>query len=155
MKHTRYPTGWNEERVRLLLQIYETQTEEEAVVEDESAFRRRDQTGGRFFTAALALCLLVTACVSTQERRIAGQAALDSARTLLEVTQLVGIAPSRCLPLTSSSQLCTWQVNNRMPGYSSLAGIANTDHIVYLVCDLPTDNTARRENSCQVRAVPD
>ena len=44
MKHNRYPTGWNEERVRHLLQHYETQTEEEAVAEDEAAFRRRDQT---------------------------------------------------------------------------------------------------------------
>jgi hypothetical protein len=43
MKQTRYPTGWNEERVRKLLQHYETQTEEEAVAEDEAAFRRRDQ----------------------------------------------------------------------------------------------------------------
>ncbi|MBI3245635.1 MAG: hypothetical protein HYZ50_03900 [Deltaproteobacteria bacterium] len=44
MKHTRYPAGWSEERVRHLLQHYETQTEEEAVAEDEAAFRRRDQT---------------------------------------------------------------------------------------------------------------
>jgi len=43
MKQTRYPTGWNEERVRKLLQHYETQTEEEALAEDEAAFRRRDQ----------------------------------------------------------------------------------------------------------------
>ena len=44
MKQTRYPTGWNEERVRKLLLHYETQTEDEAVAEDEAAFRRRDQT---------------------------------------------------------------------------------------------------------------
>jgi hypothetical protein len=43
MKQTRYPTGWNEERVRKLLWHYETQTEDEAVAEDEAAFRRRDQ----------------------------------------------------------------------------------------------------------------
>ena len=43
MKQTRYPTGWNEERVRKLLQHYATQTEEEAVAEDEAAFRQRDQ----------------------------------------------------------------------------------------------------------------
>lgn len=43
MKQTRYPTGWNEARVRKLLQHYETQTEEEAVAEDEAALRRRDQ----------------------------------------------------------------------------------------------------------------
>ena len=44
MKHNRYPARWNEERVRQLLQHYETQTEEEAVAEDEAAFRLRDQT---------------------------------------------------------------------------------------------------------------
>ncbi|MEW6298420.1 MAG: hypothetical protein AB1671_11860, partial [Thermodesulfobacteriota bacterium] len=44
MKQTRYPTGWNEGRVRKLLSHYEAQTEDEAVAEDEAAFRRRDQT---------------------------------------------------------------------------------------------------------------
>src|SRR5215831_1691727 len=44
MKQQRYPAEWNEERVRKLLLHYETQTEEEAVAEDEAAFRRRDQT---------------------------------------------------------------------------------------------------------------
>jgi hypothetical protein len=44
MKQARYPTGWNEERVRKLLWHYDTQTEDEAVAEDEAAFRRRDQT---------------------------------------------------------------------------------------------------------------
>ena len=44
MKQPRYPTGWNEERVRKLLLHYEAQMEDEAVAEDEAAFRRRDQT---------------------------------------------------------------------------------------------------------------
>jgi len=44
MKPQRYPTGWNEERVCKLLLHYEAQTEDEAVAEDEAAFRRRDQT---------------------------------------------------------------------------------------------------------------
>ena len=36
--------GWNEERVRAVLQHYEEQTDEEAVAEDEAAFRARGQT---------------------------------------------------------------------------------------------------------------
>jgi len=44
MKQQNYPAGWNEERVRKLLLHYQTQTEAEAVAEDEAAFRRRDQT---------------------------------------------------------------------------------------------------------------
>lgn len=33
-----YPPGWNLERVRRLIQRYETQTDEEAIAEDEAAF---------------------------------------------------------------------------------------------------------------------
>jgi len=44
MKQQHYPAGWNEDRVRKLLQHYESQTDEEAVAEDEAAYRRRDQT---------------------------------------------------------------------------------------------------------------
>ena len=44
MRQQRYPSGWDEERVRKLLHHYESQTEDEAAAEDEAAFRRRDQT---------------------------------------------------------------------------------------------------------------
>ena len=35
---TTFPPGWDEGRVQRLLQHYESQTEEEAVAEDEAAF---------------------------------------------------------------------------------------------------------------------
>lgn len=38
MKQSKFPPGWNEERVRKVLAHYEAQTEEEAVAEDEAAF---------------------------------------------------------------------------------------------------------------------
>jgi len=44
MKRKRFPSGWNEVRVRRLLEHYERQTEDKAVAEDEAAFRLRDQT---------------------------------------------------------------------------------------------------------------
>ena len=44
MKRTRFPAGWNEARIRRVLDHYDGQTEDEAVAEDEAAFRRRDQT---------------------------------------------------------------------------------------------------------------
>jgi hypothetical protein len=34
----RFPPGWDEQRVRDVLEHYENQTEEEAVAEDEAAF---------------------------------------------------------------------------------------------------------------------
>jgi len=44
MKQTKFPRGWDEERVRRVLAQYEQQTEEEAVAEDEAAFEDRTQT---------------------------------------------------------------------------------------------------------------
>ena len=38
MKRSKFPLGWDEERVRRVLAHYEEQTEEEAVAEDEAAF---------------------------------------------------------------------------------------------------------------------
>ncbi len=34
----KYPPGWDSERVRRLIQHYESQTDEEAIAEDEAAF---------------------------------------------------------------------------------------------------------------------
>ena len=44
MKHKAFPAGWDEERVARVLKHYESQTEEEAVAEDEAAFETDGQT---------------------------------------------------------------------------------------------------------------
>jgi hypothetical protein len=44
MKLNRFPADWDEARVRRVLEHYEQQTEDEAVAEDEAAFRSRSQT---------------------------------------------------------------------------------------------------------------
>ena len=44
MKQNKYPSGWNERKVRRVLLHYESQTENEAVAEDEAAFELKDQT---------------------------------------------------------------------------------------------------------------
>lgn len=44
MSETRFPPGWDEERVRAVLAQYEHQTAEEAVGEDEAAFEQQDET---------------------------------------------------------------------------------------------------------------
>lgn len=43
MKQTKFPEGWDEARVQRVLAHYETQTEAEAVAEDEAAFEAPDQ----------------------------------------------------------------------------------------------------------------
>lgn len=40
----KFPKGWNENRVNKVLSHYEKQTEEEAVEEDEAAFKNRTET---------------------------------------------------------------------------------------------------------------
>ena len=40
----RFPDGWDEERVRSVIEYYESQTEDEAVAEDEAAFEDKTQT---------------------------------------------------------------------------------------------------------------
>ncbi len=39
MKQNKYPPGWDEKRVQRVIDYYENQTEDEAVAEDEKAFR--------------------------------------------------------------------------------------------------------------------
>ena len=44
MKRNAFPPGWDKERVVKVLKHYESQTEEEAVAEDEAAFETEGQT---------------------------------------------------------------------------------------------------------------
>ena len=44
MSENKFPSGWDEARVEKVLEAYESQTEEEAVAEDEAAFEAPDQT---------------------------------------------------------------------------------------------------------------
>ena len=44
MKQSRFPKGWDEERVRKVLAHYESQSAEEAVAEDEAAWEDSSQT---------------------------------------------------------------------------------------------------------------
>ena len=44
MSHSKYPVGWDEERVRRVLEHYEAQSDEEAVAEDEAAYEATTHT---------------------------------------------------------------------------------------------------------------
>jgi hypothetical protein len=44
MSENRFPQGWNEQRVRRVLEHYDGQGEDEAVAEDEAAYEDRTQT---------------------------------------------------------------------------------------------------------------
>ena len=44
MRQAKYPPGWDEERVRRVLEHYEPQSDEEAVAEDEAAYEATTHT---------------------------------------------------------------------------------------------------------------
>jgi len=44
MKQSKFPKGWDEERVKRVLDHYENQTEDEAVAEDEASWEDTSQT---------------------------------------------------------------------------------------------------------------
>ncbi len=44
MNRQKFPSGWDEERIRKVLEHYEVQTEDEAIAEDEAAFDDPKQT---------------------------------------------------------------------------------------------------------------
>jgi hypothetical protein len=44
MKQQHFPPGWDENRVRRVIEHYEAQTEVEAVAEDEAAYEQVNQT---------------------------------------------------------------------------------------------------------------
>jgi hypothetical protein len=44
MRESRYPAGWDEDRVRRVLEHYEAQSDEEAVAEDEASFETTTDT---------------------------------------------------------------------------------------------------------------
>ncbi len=44
MAENRFPEGWDEQRVRQVLEHYEDQTEEEAVAEDEAPYEDRTES---------------------------------------------------------------------------------------------------------------
>jgi hypothetical protein len=67
MKKTRnrFPPGWDEERVRRLIEHYEAQTDEEAVAEDEAAY---DETSVTTMSVPVRLVPAVRALIAKQAR---------------------------------------------------------------------------------------
>lgn len=63
-KRNRFPKGWNEARVKAVIDHYETQTEEEAIAEDEAVFRSRTQT---VMVVPKALVPVITKLITTRQ----------------------------------------------------------------------------------------
>jgi len=80
------------------------------------------------------------------------QRTLDSARTLVELSRVVGAAPVECRPLRDERRLCLWKATSQTYGHGTLcmsAGISTTLK-VRMQCELPADGSERALETCTV-----
>ena len=66
MTQTKFPPGWDEQRVKRVLSHYESQTEDEAVAEDEAA---RDDTSGTMMAVPTELVPEVRERIAKHQQR--------------------------------------------------------------------------------------
>ena len=87
-----------------------------------------------------------------ERQTLEAQKALDSARDLVALSDLVGTAPTECKPFNDSVRICTWYADRATYGHGTLARSINAGlhKKVTLVCELPDNGEARPENSCTV-----
>ena len=65
MSEKQFPPGWNEERVRRVLQHYDSQSDDEALAEDEASFETTTDTA---MTVPTALVPVVRALIEKHRR---------------------------------------------------------------------------------------
>ena len=89
---------------------------------------------------------------SRDQTKSAALAELESARTLVELSHLVGITPVDCWPGLPGSQICLWRATAKTPGHGTLAAsiAAPLSKKVVMRCSLPLDGQPRNPRSCQV-----
>lgn len=86
---------------------------------------------------------------TTATARAEGIESLKAARTLGDLVRLIGASP-KCQPLDEKQRICSWNISNRRPGYPILAPILDTDRRVFVICELPMDNSPREAESCTI-----
>lgn len=77
---------------------------------------------------------------------------IDGARTLVELSHLVGAAPDGCSPLDSGRRLCFWRASAQTYGHGLLVesiGASKRERVV-LRCALPRDGSPRGPETCRV-----
>lgn len=85
-----------------------------------------------------------------KEYEVLAQSWLDEARTLVELSRLIGAIPGACMPIPAAAQICTWHTNNKTYGHGTVAMSmdAKFGNKVLFACTLPTDGSRRAPNSC-------
>jgi hypothetical protein len=77
----------------------------------------------------------------------------DAARTISEMSWLIGSGPDTCVELDEEYTRCQWQLNDATPGYLTLARIVDSNHQLRLTCAFPDDGTPRAAGDCLLRPI--
>jgi hypothetical protein len=86
---------------------------------------------------------------SFEERRTRARIELSVARTLVELSHLVGDVPDACRT-GLGIQNCEWQLRPESAGRERLGVLAATDAAATLHCALPLDGAPRRTDACSL-----
>jgi hypothetical protein len=87
---------------------------------------------------------------SWREFRAAQQARFEAARTISEMSLLLGSGPDLCAELGPKKRRCQWRANAATPGYRILRAILDTRQTIRLTCTFPSDGTPREDDSCDL-----
>jgi hypothetical protein len=89
------------------------------------------------------------ASIDPAQDRLARQA-IDGARTLEALSQLLGAGPEDCVQRDAEDWVCYWRAGPDDPGYATLGALLDAPGAVRLVCLLPLDGGERGEDSCRI-----
>jgi len=75
---------------------------------------------------------------------------ISEARTLLDLSLLMGSVPDSCSPGSPEEQVCVWRLTNRSFGHGTVATWieASKGKKIRFFCTLPTDGSSRQTDSC-------
>lgn len=82
--------------------------------------------------------------------RAVAAARIEAARTLVELSRLLGAAPDECFPRADGAQWCIWRTSSATYGHGTLATWIGAPYgkRVRLSCLLPADGSPREPESC-------
>lgn len=89
---------------------------------------------------------------AVEARRDAAEQRLAAARTVRELSDLLGDAPDKCLT-GMGVQTCAWSVSEEAVGYGLVGALASSAGALELRCLVPLDGSPRAADSCTVKAV--
>ncbi len=98
--------------------------------------------------AELGLALWVGVACGSGDR--AGEfGALDARTTKVELAEFAGGEAARCVFSAPGLELCAWSIDPDNDAWVALAGDAETEGDLILLCELPLDGSPRAADSCR------